>query len=48
MSADPHRPGRRSLSERLTTGGWPLFALLIVVLAVIFGWMFLTVDLAGG
>jgi hypothetical protein len=48
MSADPDRPGRRSLSERLAAGGWPLFALLILVLAVIFGWLFLTVDLAGG
>jgi hypothetical protein len=47
MSTDPDRTDNATLSERLAARGWPLFALALVVLAVIFGWMFLTVELAG-
>ncbi len=38
---------RRGLMNRLSEGGWLLYAALLVVLAVIFGWMFLTTYRAG-
>jgi hypothetical protein len=44
MSSTPHR----SLSERLAAGGWPVFVLEFVVLAVLFGWLFITVHFAHG
>ena len=47
MSADSDRAESAPLSERLAARGWPLFVLALVVLAVVFGWMFLTVELAG-
>ena len=47
MAARPEDKGRRSLSERLAEGGWLLYALEVLVLVVIFGWMFLTYRLAG-
>lgn len=49
MKTDPqHEHERRGLMNRLSEGGWLLYAALLVVLAVIFGWMFLTTYLAGG
>lgn len=38
---------RRSLSERIAAGGWLMYALELLVLVVIFGWLFMTVQLAG-
>ena len=38
---------KRTFSERLATGGWLLYAVEVLVLLVIFGWLFLTVSLAG-
>ena len=38
---------RRTLSERIAAGGWLLYTLELLVLVVIFGWLFMTVQLAG-
>jgi len=42
------RSGRSGLRQSIADGRWPLFALELVVLAVIFGWLFLTVAATGG
>jgi hypothetical protein len=48
VTTEPHKNDqRRSLMDRLGEGGWLLYAALLLVLAVIFGWMFLTTHLAG-
>ena len=39
---------KQNFSERLATGGWLLYTIEVLVLLVIFGWLFLTVSLAGG
>ncbi|MCZ2805490.1 hypothetical protein O2W18_10280 [Modestobacter sp. VKM Ac-2983] len=36
------------LREQLANGGWQLYALEVLVLLVIFGWLFITVYLGGG
>jgi hypothetical protein len=35
------------MSERMAEGGWLLYALELLALVVIFGWLFLTYRLAG-
>ncbi|MGY5883526.1 hypothetical protein [Modestobacter lacusdianchii] len=44
----PDRSRGAELRQRIADGRWPLFALELVVLAVIFGWLFLTVAATGG
>ena len=48
MSAESDRKEHPSLRQRMADGGWPLFALEALILAVVFGWLFVTVALAGG
>ena len=38
---------KQTFSERLATGGWLLYVVEVLVLLVIFGWLFMTVSLAG-
>ncbi|WP_222195039.1 hypothetical protein [Modestobacter italicus] len=42
------RSVRAGLRRSIADGRWPLFALELVVLAVVFGWLFLTVAATGG
>ena len=39
---------KKTFSERVANGGWLLYTVEVLVLLVIFGWLFLTVSLAGG
>ena len=48
MSAESDRREHPPLRQRIADGRWPVFVLEALVLAVVFGWLFLTVAVAGG
>jgi len=48
MSGAPDRSERPGLSERISTNGWLMVAIEVLFLAVVFGWLFVTLAVAGG
>ena len=47
MSAAPDHEHRPTFTERVSASGWRMFALELLVLVVVFGWLFVTVTVAG-